>query len=401
MTGNEKPAPHADASADPARLRVIMWGSYDLGKPRTRIIRKAFDAAGLDICEIHFDPWRGVEDKSQLKSRLSVALIALRLLLHYPALILRYLLAGPHDAVFVGYMGVLDVLLIAPFARLRGKPVVWDAFLSVYDTTVVDRGLLEPASLRARLLRRVEGAACRLADLVVLDTKAHAVLMAGLHEPGSARFRAVMVGCEEGFRPLASSAPDGAPLDILFYGQFIPLHGIETIVRAAQASAERGWTWTLIGKGQESAKIDRMLEEADSPHIRRIEWVPYARLAEAVAGADICLGIFGGSAKAASVIPNKVFQILAAGKPLVTRDSPAMRELVDGQDKGLYLVPPSDPEALLRALGEFERQRHELAPPLHDRVCARFALPQLAAQWRALFEDVAGRAAASHEGSAG
>ena len=70
----------------------------------------------------------------------------------------------------------------------------------------------------------------------------------------------------------------------------------------------------------------------------------------------MCLGIFGATEKAALVIPNKVFQILSARRPLITRDSPAIRELLGDGVPGATLVPPADPVALAAAI---ERARTE------------------------------------------
>ena len=78
-------------------------------------------------------------------------------------------------------------------------------------------------------------------------------------------------------------------------------------------------------------------------------WVEYERLPDELHRAGCALGIFGTSDKAARVIPNKAFQALACGTPLVTADTPAARELlVDGESA--LLVPPGDPEALAAAL---------------------------------------------------
>ena len=75
----------------------------------------------------------------------------------------------------------------------------------------------------------------------------------------------------------------------------------------------------------------------------------YEQLPDELHRAGCALGIFGTSDKARRVIPNKVFQALACGAPLVTADTPAARELL-GDDESALLVPPGDADALAHAL---------------------------------------------------
>jgi glycosyltransferase involved in cell wall biosynthesis len=190
---------------------------------------------------------------------------------------------------------------------------------------------------------------------VLLDTGAHAARISSLFGASRVRHAAVWVGAEvDRFRPARPPAPGArsprAPLKVLFYGQFIPLHRIQTIVEAARLAREEEVEWTIVGRGQEESAVQRMLDELPLPKVRRVEWVEYSALGRWIAAADVCLGIFGTSRKAAAVIPNKVYQVLAAGRPLITRDSPAIRELLAHAPPCVYLVPPGDPAALLEAV---------------------------------------------------
>jgi glycosyltransferase involved in cell wall biosynthesis len=370
-------------------LRVLCWGTYDTSKPRTRILRDGLRAAGATVQEAHAALWEGIEDKSQVGGFRRRLALLLRWIACYPGLIGRFLRAPRPDLVLVGFPGVLDVIVLAPFARLRGVPVAWDMFMSLYDTVVRDRRLIGPRSLAARLLRAVEGLALRRADLVFLDTEAHARLVESLYGLPENRCGAVWVGVEvERFQvpEPASTAPrpPGAPLHILFYGQLIPLHGIDTIVEAARLTAEDAVEWTLVGRGQESASVQRRLAETPLPKLRWIEWVDYVDLRRCIAEADLCLGIFGTSEKAASVIPNKVFQVVAAGRPLVTRDSPAIRELLAPLPGCVYLVPPGDALALADAVREHARGAAAGRTACHAALVGRIGRDAIARQFTEL-----------------
>ncbi len=366
-------------------MRVVIWGTYDTGKPRTRIMLRGLREAGVDVVEIHRDVWHGVEDKGYVSGIARRISLAAKWLAAYPALIWRYLRCPRHDAVVVGYLGHLDVLVLWPFAALRRAPVIWDAFLSLYDTMVDDRRLIHRRNPLATLVFALEWLACRAARRVVLDTAAHGRYFAETYGLRADRIGSVFVGVEpERFPPVVSRSGGNATTTVLFYGQFIPLHGIDTIVHAAALARGQPIRWILIGHGQEEPRIRRMIEEANV-EIDWLEWVDYRSLRDHIAAADVCLGIFGDSGKAARVIPNKVYQILSSGVPLVTRDSPAIRELLEPEQPGIRLVPAADPAALLDAIRELRGSIQDLPPPpLHRQIARKLAPAEVGARFRDL-----------------
>lgn len=363
------------------RMRVVYWGTYDIGKPRNRIMPRGLKENGIQVFECHADIWGGIEDKSQVSDKLNRVRLLFKWLMSYPLLLLRYLRLPKHDAVIIGYPGQIDVLVLWMFAKLRGVPIVWDAFMSLYNTVVEDRGLFSPRHPLARLLFALDSLACRAADLVVLDTYAHGKYFMETFGLSHEKVKRVFVGAEtEVFRTKISKQdqntkrPALAPFTVLFYGQFIPLHGIDTIVHAAKILEKSGqdMRWILIGKGQEATRIDEMIKEMSIKSIQRIPWVRYEKLIDYINEADICLGIFESSGKATRVIPNKVYQILAAGKPLVTADTPAIRELLD-ETQIVRLVAPGNPEALASAILHLRKALEELA----DTPANHYKLPEI------------------------
>lgn len=349
-------------------FRVLLWGTYDTGKPRVRLLREGLRRTSAEVLEVHHPLWDAIEDKSQVRGVARWLELAARALCAYPMLAWRYLRAPKHDVVLVAYPGVLDLFAIRLFAWLRGVPVAWDWFLSAYDTIVLDRRLLSPRNPAAWLIRALEWSAARLADVAFMDTATHARRMERVFGLPEGRVAHVWVGAEEA--RFAKATPPGDepphPFSVLFYGQFIPLHGAHTIVEAALLTRDEDIDWLLVGTGQEAARIDARLATLALPRVRRIDWLPYVQLRDAMARADVVLGIFGSSDKAASVIPNKVFQAAMAGRPLITRDSPAIREFLPQAPPWVQFVPAGDAAALVAAVRRAQAglPSHPVAPIL-------------------------------------
>jgi glycosyltransferase involved in cell wall biosynthesis len=207
------------------------------------------------------------------------------------------------------------------------------SFLSLYDTAVLDRGQGEKGSLRARLFYAIDRLAFRSADWVLVDTDALASYYAELFKLPLSKFRKSLVGnVFDVYEPSVIRRPSG-PLRVLFFGTYVPLQGAEFIVAAAELLRGEEVEFEMVGNGQDYEAVRRRAEASQLKKVHFAdEWYSVDRLAESMRRADVCLGIFGTTPKAGRVIPYKVFGALALRRPVITRDSPAIRELlVDGE----------------------------------------------------------------------
>jgi glycosyltransferase involved in cell wall biosynthesis len=237
---------------------------------------------------------------------------------------------------------------------------VIDAFTSLYDSAVYDRGIARPGSLSARRYWWIDWLAVRLADVVLVDTDQHRDYFISEFGAPEARLRGIPVGasCEWFDTPTAQSSDDG--MLISFYGTYIPLHGIDTILHAADLlSHQPHLRFEIIGRGQTYKAMQQLAATLNLLQVTFVDSVPAADLPGLVARADICLGIFGTTEKTTRVVPNKVYQTLALGKPVITADTPAVRELFT-PDEHLTVVPAGDASALASAIeglaADFERR---------------------------------------------
>ena len=351
-------------------MRAVYFGTYERSYPRNAQVISCLRAAGVEVVERHEPVWDGREDKWS-----AGPLSAARLALAELRLLARRTPAA--DVVIVGYPGHLD--LAAARRAANGRPVVFNPLVSLSDTLVGDRGRFDPGSLRARLLSAIDRRAFRSADLVVADTEAHADYLAELTGVPRERFSVCLVGAEERvFRPGWSPAE---PFTALFVGKLIPLHGLDTIFEAARLAPELGIR--IVGSGQ----LEHVLADRP-PNIEWVRWVDYERLPAELHVASCALGIFGTSDKARRVIPNKAFQALACGTPLVTADTPAARELLV-DDESALLVPPGDPTALAAALHRLAAQPDtaaRLAAAGYAVYRERASEGVLGRRWRTLLE---------------
>ena len=352
-------------------MRVLYFGTYDRTYPRNAQVISCLRGAGVEVRERHRPVWEQRHSWSIGLRQLARIAEAERTL--------RQGFDGGVDALIVGYPGHFDL----PAAKrvARGKPVVFNPLVSLHDTLVTDRERFRRGGPVAAVLRRVDRHAFRRADLVVADTEEHARFFREEYGLATERVAVCFVGAEDRlFRP--GWQPE-TPFQALFVGKLIPLHGLETILAAAALAPEI--PFRIVGSGQ----LQRLLESRPA-NVEWVPWVEYERLPGELQRAGCALGVFGTGTKAARVIPNKAFQALACGRPLVTADTPAARELLTDGDDAL-LVPAGDAPALAAAVRSLAD-----SPALVERLGAAGRATYerkahedvLGPRWRALLERI-------------
>ena len=267
------------------------------------------------------------------------------------------------DAVVVGYPGHFLVPFGRVLAAFRHTRLVFDPLVSLWDTFAGDRGLVAAGGWKAAAVRAVDRAAFALPSLVLADTWAHAAY----YQETFGLARRKLVVAPVGALPVAGadgaarSFGHGEPLTVLQYGKWSPLHGAETVLAAAELLRAEPFRFVLAGEGQLSGALRAEIARRGLANVEWLGALSPAELRAHTLAADICLGVFGGSDKAARVVPNKVYDALACGRPVVTADSDGAREwLRDGETA--LLTPAGDAAALAAALRRLldERERTRL-----------------------------------------
>ena len=354
-------------------MKVLYFGTFDRASPRNTQVVSCLRRAGVTVVERHREVWGrhnwspGVGTLARL-ARAELALVRAR--------------TDDADVVLVGYPGHADMLTARRVAR--GRPVVFNPLVSLADTLVDDRGIVSRSSLRGAALRAVDRNAFHAADLVVADTEAHARYFRQTYGLPRERVEVALVGAEDAL--FAPGENESAPFQALFVGKLIPLHGLETILAAALLAPEI--RFVVVGEGQLASLLAKRPE-----NVEHVSWMEYAALPEAYRRAGCALGIFGNGAKAARVIPNKIFQALACARPVITADTPAARELLTHAVDAL-LVPAGDGAALADAVRRIARDdtlARRLASAGRATYEARASEAVLGARWRSLLEGALSR----------
>ena len=243
-------------------------------------------------------------------------------------------------------------------ARLKGVPFVLEV-RDLWPAFAVAVGVLEN-KLLIRLSEMLERFLYRHADQVVVNSPG---FIQHVEARGAKKIELVPNGSDpemfdpksegEGFRKKHG-------LEDRFVVLYAGAHGmsndLDVVLDAAEnLRDEPGIQIVMLGSGKEKP---RLRTEADQRSLENVMFLPPVAKMEMpsyLAGADACLAILKPIEMYKTTYPNKVFDYMAAGRPVILAIDGVIREVVEDAQAGVF-VQPGDSLALANTIRDLATQ---------------------------------------------
>jgi glycosyltransferase involved in cell wall biosynthesis len=287
-----------------------------------------------------------------------------------------------------GYKHSCDVIIVrdlpmAPAAIFIGRllriPVIMD-MAECYPEMLRSRWKHQKASFIDRLVRnpaladKVEKWAVRSLDAVlpVVQESRDRLVRMGVdpsrvfivsNTPEKKRF-------DEAAATVEAVAPADRPLEVFYVGLVNASRGLDTVIDAVDLFAKAGGKMTLrvVGTGAQLAYLQKTVVERNlHSHVVFEGWVENTRVPAMVARADAGIVPHHSTTHWQNTIPNKLFDYMAAGKPVITTNVPPVARVVNEASCGMVfedynaqqlarIFETLQDRALCRTLGENGRR---------------------------------------------
>ncbi len=267
------------------------------------------------------------------------------------------------------FQGVTAWLL----ARLKGVPFLFEV-RDLWPEFAIAVGVLKN-SLLIRMSFWLERFLYRHADRVMVNSPGYVAHVSG---HGARQVELVPNGADpQMFDPAdqGSAFRSANQLEEKFVVLYAGAHGMSNdlgvVLRAArimqdvtacpgQSRVTSKVTVTFLGDGKEKPALQKQAAEMQLTNVLFLPPVPKDDMPAALAGADACLAILKPIDEYKTTYPNKVFDYMAAGRPVILAIDGVIREVVEAAGCGIF-AQPGDPSALAHAIQALA------ADPSHSR----------------------------------
>lgn len=301
--------------------QICFFGIYDSHYSRNSVLMRGFKENGYEVVECHVDPklYPGFRKFVKLYQEW------------------KRIKNNNFSFCIVGFPGHSVVLLaILLFGR---KKVIFDFFVSLFNSNIEDREQYKKISFKGIYMWFLDYFSLLVSHRILIDTYAHRDFISKKFFVRRKKFQVVYVGSDDSVVFPKKFQKEIDKFIVHFHGTNTPLQGFSVIRQAAKILEHRkDIQFHIYGFSGEN-----------TVNLKFFPRFPYEKMSDVLSRADIVLGIFGTTKKAGKVIPNKVFEGLAAQKPVITRKSKAVSELFY-ENPPMVLCRKGDSQSLSQAI---------------------------------------------------
>lgn len=350
------------SSTKAPRKVVLFFGSYDPHYPRTWTLFHVFRHLGFDILEINCKEKRGW-DKYRFFWREFTKV------------------RGKFSLVVVPFQGFVFFPVIRLLTR---KPILFDAFISRFETNTDDRGYHKAWSLRGRYDYFLDWLPCHFAQLMLVDTLAFGRYFQKTFGCPAAKIHRFWTGTNrERCRPVTGTR-DSKKFVIGFQGKAVArITGLEYLVEAMERLKEhRDIVLRIIGPEEKMGPVKALIKEKRLTNIEFTGWILQEKLSDALGACNVIVGSFGNTEKLKKAIPLKIWDGLAMGKPLLVGDTPGVREAFTDNEH-LVMARLADARDIAGKILELKEDRirlERIGRCGHEYFKTRFSIARIAGE---------------------
>ncbi len=167
-------------------------------------------------------------------------------------------------------------------------------------------------------------------------------------------------------------------------------HGLGTALEAAQSLRADNVRLLFVGEGAEKARLQEQARKLQLENVTFWDARPRDEVADVLSASDVCIVLLRDLPVFKTVIPSKLFEIMAAARPIVMTVDGEARRLLDRSGGGVF-APPENPAVLAETIRGLIRSPERAdalgrAGRLHVEQC--YSRTALASQYIRVLESV-------------
>jgi glycosyltransferase involved in cell wall biosynthesis len=290
-------------------------------------------------------------------------------------------------------------LLCAAAGRLLARRFAAPLVMEVRDLwpeSLVAVGVSRTRSLLVASLERLARNLYRRAARVVTITEAQraAIIACGIQPE---RVSVVPNGVDALFLEEREAPRNNGRFITTYIGTLGMAHKVETLLEAARLLRHQpGFLFRIVGEGAERGRLETAARDLRLDNVEFAGQRPREEVPRWIAESDVCAVLLRRTPVFLTVVPSKMIEVMAVGRPIVLGVEGEARSLLERAGAGIA-VPPEDAPALADALQRLRQDaplREQLGASGRSFVQQEFRREALAARYLGILEQVCEKRAA-------